>query len=387
MNFPFLPERASTFADSVDQIGVVLTALTIFFTVLVFTLLGILCVRYRRGSNASRKDRHDHSIVLELGWSIIPLILGLAMYAWAVIPYSKIYNPPANAEEIFVIGKRWMWHIEHTNGVRENNELHIPIGKPFKLTLISQDVIHGFYVPAFRLKRDVLPGKYNTVWFEATEPGKYHLFCTEYCGTNHSEMGGWVYVMKPADYQAWLKTGAAGDNYTPPQSPAEHGAELFTQLACGNCHGTVDSVRAPSLLGLVGRKRNLLNGQTVVADDNYIRNAICKPEDNLLQGYGSVSTMPSYTEDQITEEQVHDLVAYIKSLSLGAAPSTSPAIGGPVSAPKHASSTPTPTNTPPAAPRTATPAPTVALPGTAAPPAANGNSTPTSSTPIMGNGR
>ena len=314
MNFPFLPERASTFSDQIDALGLLLTALTILFTAIVFSLLLFFTVRYRRGSKADRSKPQHHNLMMELTWSVIPLVLGLGVFYLAMIPYTHIYNPPANAEEIFVIGKRWMWHLEHTNGIRENNELHVPTGRPFKLTMISQDVIHGFYVPAFRMKRDALPGRYNTVWFEATRPGRYHLFCTEYCGTNHSEMGGWVYVMTPSDYAAWLKTGVQGTISAKAQTASEQGRELFTTLACSNCHGNQDTVRAPSLAGIYNRPRKLLSGQIVNADDEYLRGAIRKPEDHLLEGYGQVTTMPAYKEDQLTEEQVHNLIVYIKSL-------------------------------------------------------------------------
>jgi cytochrome c oxidase subunit 2 len=306
MNFPFLPERASTFSDQVDALGLVLTTLTIFFTAIVFALLIFFAVRYRRGSKVNRKNPQHHNIVMELTWSIIPLILGLAVFVMAMIPYTQIYNPPPNAEEIFVIGKRWMWHIEHNNGIRENNELHVPTGRPFKLTMISQDVIHGFYVPAFRIKRDAIPGRYNTVWFEATRPGRYHLFCTEYCGTNHSEMGGWVYVMTPADYADWLKTGGQGAISPKIASAEDQGRELFGTLACSNCHGAQDTVRAPSLVGIYNRPRKLLSGEIVNADDEYLRGAIRKPEDHLLDGYGQVTTMPAYKDDQ--------LIVYIKAL-------------------------------------------------------------------------
>jgi cytochrome c oxidase subunit 2 len=180
--------------------------------------------------------------------------------------------------------------------------------------MISQDVIHGFYIPAFRIKRDAIPGRYNTVSFTATRPGKYHLFCTEYCGTNHSEMGGWVYVMTPADYATWLKTG--GQGAIPAKSPTleEQGRTLFTDLACANCHGPQDSVRAPTLVGIYNRPRKLLSGEIVTADDAYLRGAIRKPEDHLLDGYGQVTTMPAYGDTQLSEEQVHDLIVYIKSL-------------------------------------------------------------------------
>jgi cytochrome c oxidase subunit 2 len=310
MNFPLFPDQASTIAKPIDDIAIAITVLSIFFTLVVFAAVLFLAIRYRRGSSANRKNASHHNLWLELAWSLPPLFLGLFIFAWSVIPFAQVYNPPKNAEEIFVIGKRWMWHLQHANGIRENNELHVPVGRPFKLTIISQDVIHGFYVPDFRVKRDAIPGLYNTVWFEATKPGKHHLFCTEYCGTNHSQMGGWVYVMNPADYDKWVASGGTRME-TSIRTPQEDGAELFSQLACGNCHKTEDSARAPSLAGLLGRQRVLQSGKTITADENYIRNAIVKPEDNLLAGWGP--TMQSYKE-QLTEQQIHDLIAYIKSL-------------------------------------------------------------------------
>ena len=204
--YPFWPEQASTFSHEVDPILFTLIGLTVFFTGLVLACLTFFVIRYQRGKKADRSNRVHDSMKIEIAWSLPPLVLGLLVFAWAVIPYSKVYRPPANADEIYVVGKQWMWHIQHADsGIRENNELHVPVGKPIKLTLISQDVIHGFFVPDFRVKRDAIPGFYNACWFEATKPGKYYLFCTEYCGTNHSEMGGWIYVMSPSDYADWVK--------------------------------------------------------------------------------------------------------------------------------------------------------------------------------------
>lgn len=314
-NFPIWPEQASTYAQQVDNIQFALISLTVFFTTLVLTLLTFFAVRYRRGSKVSRKNAVDHDIRLELAWSILPLLIGLGMFVWAAIPYASVYKPPDNAEEIYVIGKQWMWHLQHVDtGIRENNELHIPVDRPFKLTLISQDVIHGFYVPEFRIKRDALPGAYNTCWFQPTKTGKFYLFCTEYCGTNHSQMGGWVYVMSPADYAEWVrKKGIGATTTTTVQTPAQQGEAIYKQLACGNCHGEMDTSRAPSLVGLYGRERKFNNGSTHIADRDYIRQAIINPENHLLAGYGQVTTMPSY-KDQLDEDGINQLIAYIKSL-------------------------------------------------------------------------
>jgi cytochrome c oxidase subunit 2 len=202
------PEAASEFANQVDTLYAVLWLLTIFFTVLVLTLITVFAIRYRRGSLADRSRPVDHDLRIELVWSVIPLVLGLGIFAWAAKLYANVYGEaPKNSKEVYVIGKQWMWHLQHMNGIRENNELHVPIGTPIKLTMISQDVIHSFFLPSMRVKRDVLPGRYTTVWFEPNRIGKYRLECTEYCGTQHSLMGGWIYVMSKADFAKWYATG------------------------------------------------------------------------------------------------------------------------------------------------------------------------------------
>jgi len=317
MSFPFAPEQASTYALDVDLIFYLLTGLTVLFSVIVLSLMLFFAARYRRGSRVSRKNASTGNIPMELGWSIGPLIMGCFVYAIAAKPFTYVYRPPADAMEIFVIGKRWMWHIQHTNGIRENNELHVPVGRAVKLTMISQDVIHGFSVPAFRVKRDVLPGRYNTCWFQATKPGKYHLFCTEYCGDNHSEMGGWVYVMEPADFQQWMANNGNRE-IAEHRTLADIGANLYETLGCANCHGSDDNVHGPSLYGLFGRKRNLTNGTTVVADDDYIRESIVNPHAKIVAGYQDI--MQDYPVGDgpgfLSEEQILGLVAYIKTLGI-----------------------------------------------------------------------
>ncbi len=321
-NFPLWPEQASTFARDVDNISYVLIGLTVFFTVAVMAALIFFSLRYRRGAVVDRSNPIHSSHTLELAWSVPPLIIALGVFAWSVIPYASVYNPPKDADEVYVVGKRWMWHLQHANsGIRENNELHVPIGRPIKLTLISQDVIHGFYVPEFRVKRDAIPGYYNTCWFEATKVGKYFLFCTEYCGTNHSQMGGWVYVMSPSDYAQWEreKGRKSGAMATAATTPSQQGEALYRQYGCGNCHGATDSSRAPSLVGLYGKNRILTDGKVIPADRNYIRKAIISPENTLLKGYGTVTRMPSYKD--LSEDDINQLIAYIQSLGASGAPS------------------------------------------------------------------
>lgn len=324
MNFPVAPEQASTFAVDMDNIFYALCGLTFFFTALVLSLMLFFAVRYRKGSKYSRKGAVDEHILLELSWSVLPLFIAIGMFVWAARPFTDVYRPPTDAKEVFVIGKRWMFHLQHANGIRENNELHIPVGKAVKLTMISQDVIHGFFVPAFRIKRDILPGRYNTVWFQPTRPGRYHLFCTEYCGTNHSEMGGWIYVMDPVDYQQWVDTGGTRDTQEH-ETLTSQGESLYTTLACGNCHASVNNVHGPTLYGLYGKLRQFKDGTSAIADDNYLRTSIVNPNAQVVAGYQNI--MPAYPvgaeQGQLTEEQVLSLVAYIKTL--GVAQPTPPA--------------------------------------------------------------
>lgn len=342
---PFFPEQASTYAAEVDVLYLTIWGLTIFFSALVVAMLIILASRYRRNNKVDRTHPvHTHH-GLELAWSIIPLILGLMIFAWGAKLYADAYKVPENAEEVFVIGKQWMWHLQHSNGIRENNELHVPVGRPFKLTMISQDVIHSFFVPAFRVKRDVVPGHYTSAWFTATKPGKYHLFCAEYCGNEHSRMVGSIYVMTPEDFQRWqdLKGTAGGELKNPvvKKTMAEEGFELFNSVGCANCHVAEDTPRAPSLNGIYGKKRQMQNGEILVADKDYMRANILTPNDKITAGYEA--TMPTY-QGSLTEEQVNALSAYIKTL--GTPDEPKPA-GGEVKVKAGKVVTPSTTNTKP----------------------------------------
>lgn len=306
-----LPPQASSFAAEIDAIYLILWALTLFFASTVFALVLLFAWRYRVGSKVDRSNPKHHDLKIELAWTVPPIFLALGMFFWNARVYARMYSaPPPDAMEVFVIGKQWMWHAQHSNGVRENNELHVPVGRPIKLTMISQDVIHSFYVPAFRIKRDVIPGRYNVVWFTPTKPGKYHLFCAEYCGKEHSMMIGSVYVMDPNDFQAWLEQGgekAAARGKTLEQL----GEALYKQLACNSCHGPTDTRRGPSLYGLYKRQVKLQDGSRVLADEAYIRESILRPNDRLTYGYEPLMNM---YQGQITEEQVLQLIAYIKTL-------------------------------------------------------------------------
>jgi cytochrome c oxidase subunit 2 len=299
----FMPEQASTVAGDVDALYLFLWAVTTFFTVLIAALIIYFAIRYRRRRDDEPpppKTRTD--MRLELTWTFVPLALVLVMFWWgARVLYSQL-RPPTDTLDIDVVGKQWMWKIQHrSTGRREINELHVPAGRAVRLLMASQDVIHSFYVPAFRVKQDVIPGRYTSVWFEATKPGTYHLFCTEYCGTQHSGMIGKVIVMEPARYEAWL----AGTSDEP---AAASGERLFNAFGCATCHGQ----RAPTLAGIWGQPRRLADGRTVTADEAYMRESILYSTEKIVEGFQPI--MPSY-RGQISEEQLMHLLAYIKSLS------------------------------------------------------------------------
>ncbi|MCC7434793.1 MAG: cytochrome c oxidase subunit II [Methanoregulaceae archaeon] len=313
MNYDIAPPQASTFAPKVDALFYVISALTAFFTIVVFALVLYFAVKYRKGSKADRSNIVHDSHKIELAWSLPPLVLGLGIFAWGAQVFIEMRTMPKDAIEIFVIGKQWMWHVQHPNGVRENNEIHVPLGKKVKLTMISQDVIHAVYIPAFRAQYQVIPGRYTSLWFEPTKEGKYPLFCNMYCGTQHSEMGGYVYVVKPDEYAQFLERG--GDKKKPgaPTSLVERGKELYTKLNCMGCHELNDNVRGPSLHGIAGQKRKLVKGELVTADDDYLRESIIRPEAKIVNGYEN--TMPQDYKGQLTEEQIRELLEYIKSLT------------------------------------------------------------------------
>lgn len=306
--FRLLPEQASTHAPRVDLLYFFLLGLAVFFTVLIASLIVYFSVKYRRGN--TRVDRtitSEHALGLEITWMVIPFVISMAIFGWGATLYFSGYRPPAGAMEVRVVAKQWMWKFQHTSGRREINSLHVPLGQPVKLTMISEDVIHSLFVPAFRVKRDVLPGSYSTCWFEATRTGEFHLFCAEYCGTNHSRMTGRVVVMEPAEYEAWLGGGKANE------LPAVAGKRLFEELRCVNCHMPMAAaVRCPPLQNLYGHEVLLTNDQTVVADENYLRESILRPAAKVVKGYEPL--MPSF-DGQVDEEQLIQLIAFIQSLT------------------------------------------------------------------------
>jgi cytochrome c oxidase subunit 2 len=316
---PLFPVQASTIAPSVDHLLYFLLAVTTFFTLGIFGAIFYFAIKYRRRSESEvpAPEAHGGGMALEIAWTVIPFGLTMIMFVWGASIFFRTSRPPDNAQQIYVVGKRWMWKLQHTEGQREINELHIPVGQPVKLTMTSEDVIHSFFVPAFRTKADVLPGRYTTTWFEATKPGKYHLFCSQYCGTKHSAMIGWIYAMEPQDYQAWLSGGATG-------SLASGGEKLFQDLACANCHHLDDQGRCPNLRNLFGSKVQLTDGSIVTADEAYIRESILNPSAKIVAGFQPI--MPTF-QGLVTEEGVLQLIEYIKTLSPkpGSTPGTSKA--------------------------------------------------------------
>jgi cytochrome c oxidase subunit 2 len=303
--------QASTLAPEVDALALSMLAASMLVLFVVFGLIFFFGIRYRKGSPHSREGGSKNQSFLELGWSLATLAVFFGIFGWGAVLYMKMHVVPAGAAEITVVGKQWMWKFQHAEGQRELNELHVPVGKPILLTMTSQDVIHSFFVPAFRLKQDVLPGRYTQTWFQATTPGEYHLFCAQYCGTAHSEMRGKIIVLSAPDYQRWLETGLSSRS-TGGENKVTRGARLFNQLGCLSCHSANNSgVDAPRLDNLFGSLVALSDGTHVRADENYIRESIVNPNAKVVQGFAS--DMPTFSS-LTNEEDVLDLIAYIKSL-------------------------------------------------------------------------
>jgi cytochrome c oxidase subunit II len=309
-NLPFFPEQASAQAGQVDAIYFFMVAVTAFFSLLIATLLWIFAIRYRRRNDDEIGEAIHGSLALELLWSIIPLGIAMVMFAWGAKVFFDLYRPPVGAMEIYVVGKQWMWKVQHADGRREINELHVPVGRPVKLIMGSEDVIHSYYIPAFRVKADVIPGRYNSMWFTAIKPGRYKLFCAEYCGTKHSGMIGWVTAMEATDFQAWLGGGS------PTTSPVAAGEKLFNALVCNSCHTPGAQQRGPALAGLFGKQVELQGGGTVTVDEAYLRESIVNPQAKIVAGYQPI--MPTF-QGLVTEEQLLQLIAYLRSMSEQAA--------------------------------------------------------------------
>lgn len=298
-------DQASSTAGQVDLLLVFLLAVTAFFLVAVFGPMAFFLYKYRRGNPAKRAALNFAMWKVELAWSIVPLLIGVVIFVWGATLYYHLETAPENPLEVHVIGKQWMWYIQHAEGKREINALHVPVGRTTRLIMTSQDVIHDFYVPAFRTKQDVVPGKYTSEWFTPTRVGTYHLFCSEFCGTGHSQMIGEIVVQTPDEYAQWLQRD-------PPQATmAQSGERLYHSLGCSGCHGISSTIRAPSLSGLYGRPAPLQGGTIAQADEAYLRDSILLPQKQVAAGYAPV--MPSYA-GQVTEAQIFELVQYLKSI-------------------------------------------------------------------------
>ena len=312
---PLVPESASSFSWKVDALYFYLSGITLFFSLLIGAVLIFFVIRYRRRTPYEIPRPIAGSHKLETVWTVIPFIIAMTIFGWGARVYFDQYKPPTNAIEVYVVGKQWMWKLQHATGQREINQLHVPVGRKVKLIMTSEDVIHDFFVPAFRTKADVVPGRYTTMWFEPTVPGTYHLFCAEYCGMNHSGMVGSVIVMEPRDFDNWL-SGNTGST-----SPAVTGQQLFQTLGCASCHGANgEGGRGPTLAGAFGKETLLQSGEKVQVNEGYIRESILNPQAKLVVGFGPI--MPTF-QGQVSEDQVMQLVAFIKSLhATGAVPVT-----------------------------------------------------------------
>jgi cytochrome c oxidase subunit 2 len=302
---PLFPESASTMASRVDALYFFLLAISVFFSLLIAGLIVFYAVKYRRRAADSVGSEIKGGLVLELTWTIVPLLITMVIFVWGASVFFAMARPPDETINIYVVGKQWMWKFQHLDGQREINELHVPVGRPVKLIMTSEDVIHDVFVPAFRIKADVVPGRYTHLWFQSTKPGRYRLFCAEYCGTKHSGMIGQVVVMDPSEYQTWLSGGASEG------SLASAGAKLFQDLACNTCHRPDAQGRGPVLEGLFGKTVTLQNGETLSVDEAYVRESILQPAAKIASGFQPI--MPTF-QGLVTEEQLLELIEYVKSL-------------------------------------------------------------------------
>src|SRR4030081_3242384 len=305
VSLPFSPDQASSYSGRVDSLFAFLCVLTILVGVAITLLIIYFAVKYRRKNGEEVPRPVAGSMKLEMVWMIIPFFISMGIFVWGSSIYYTMYHSPKEGLEIYVVAKQWMWKFQHLDGQREINELHVPVGRPVKLIMTSEDVIHDVFVPAFRVKADVLPGRYTNLWFQPTKPGRYRLFCAEYCGTKHSGMLGEVVVMDPSEYQTWLSGGV------PEGSLATAGAKLFQDLACNTCHRPDAQGRGPVLEGLFGKTVTLQSGETVTVDEAYVRESILNPAAKVTAGFQPI--MPTF-QGLVTEEQLLELVEYIKSL-------------------------------------------------------------------------
>jgi cytochrome c oxidase subunit II len=304
-DFPLFPEAVSTIAPDIDALYLFIVAVCGFMTIAISGVVLYFAIRYRRRPGNEVPLDYKPSIALEITWIIIPFVVFMGFFAWGAIVFFEARRMPDNALDVWATGRQWMWKFQHVGGKSEINTLHVPVNQPIRLIMTSEDVIHDFFVPEFRVHTDVLPGRYTYNWFEATKTGEYNLFCSEYCGTEHSKMIGKVIVMEPADFQLWLAGGE------PEGTPAAEGKKLFEKFACNTCHQETSGARGPVLVGLFGHEVKLQDGSVVIADENYIRQSILNPQSQIVAGYQPI--MPTF-QGQVNEAQLMQLVSYIKSL-------------------------------------------------------------------------
>ena len=305
---PLFPPAASTLATEVDALYFFVLGITAFFAILVVVLVLYFAIKYRDDTGLKVGAPITGSIPLEIGWSLVPFFVAMGIFVWATTVFFHIVRPPDQTLEVYSTGKRWMWRFQHVDGQREINQLHIPVGRPVKVTFTSEDVLHDLFIPAFRVKADAIPGRYSSIWFTATKTGEYHLFCAEYCGTRHSGMIGTVYVMEEKDYQAWLSGGGLTG------SMSARGEQLFQQMACSTCHVNDGTGRGPSLVGVFGSTVKLSTGQSLKADETYVRESILTPQAKLVNGYQPI--MPTF-QGLVNEDGLLSLIEYVKSLGSG----------------------------------------------------------------------
>ena len=313
-DFPLFPEQASSVAQEVDTLYLGLVVLTGAVSLLVWIVVFYFAIKYRRRPDNELAQEQEPPATLEVAWAVIPALIFLGIFVWGAWVFFRLQRVPENALDVYATGRQWMWKFQHPTGQREINSLHVPVNRPVKITMASEDVIHSLWFPAFRVKADVLPNRYRTMWFTATKTGRYHIFCAEYCGTLHSGMIGWVEVMEPTEYQRWLAGGSEG-------SLASQGEDLFIKYACNTCHMESSGARGPVLTGLYGSSRPLADGRAVVADDNYIRESILNPTAKIAAGFQPI--MPAF-QGQVSEEDLVRLLAYIKALGATATPALAP---------------------------------------------------------------
>ena len=303
-DFPLFPEQASSVSPLVDGLYLGLVVLTGAVSLLIWFVIFFFAIKYRRRPDNELAQEQEPPAILEMTWTVVPTIIFIGIFIAGAWVFFRINRVPANALEVYATGRQWMWKFQHPTGQREINTLHVPVGRPVKITLASEDVIHSLWFPSFRVKQDVIPNRFRTMWFEATKTGTFHIFCAEYCGTQHSGMIGSVIVMEPTEYQRWLAGGSEG-------SLASQGEQLFAKYACNTCHMDTATGRGPVLAGLYGKSRPLASGQTVTADDNYIRESILNPQAKVAAGFAPV--MPTF-QGQVSEDDLIRLLSYVKSI-------------------------------------------------------------------------